>query len=318
MVLDRSYIKFNLACSTTGNLSQAGGSAVFNSIVDNIGGSVLPISRNVHIKENIKLQSATSERKAVDKFCQSSSFDGTGLGVTSATSLTVCMPFISSFETDKVIPLAVLNGWDLSYTLNPAGSVVSVGEYTVSNFEIVAALLTPEQQYLNQLAQGLNNGSTLKIPVTMTNSITSPVTSAQSQNILVNCGYYSSINSVTFVHKESALVNSEKISSWYLMCDSNRYPKNKSVLGPVESVYQTLAGYATDISTISIPHTSQTFNQYTFKTNSEFSSGIPTANGLVELILDFSSTPTGTIETLINYDGYLEISRNSVTLFTDV
>jgi hypothetical protein len=102
------------------------------------------------------------------------------------------------------------------------------------------------------------------------------------------------------------------------MCDSNRYPKNKSVVGAAESIYQTLAGYATDISTISIPHSSQTFNQYTFKTNSEFSSGIPTANGLVELVLDFSSTPTGTIETLISYDAYLEISRNSVALFTDV
>jgi hypothetical protein len=75
------------------------------------------------------------------------------------------MPFMSSFETDKVIPLAVLNGWDQTITLNPASSVVSAGTYTVSNFEIVAAMLTPTQQYLQELASGLNSGSTLKIPI---------------------------------------------------------------------------------------------------------------------------------------------------------
>jgi hypothetical protein len=126
------------------------------------------------------------------------------------------------------------------------------------------------------------------------------------------------MNSVTFVHKESALANSSKVSSFYIMADRFRYPKNKSISGAVESVYQTLAGYATDITSISVPDSTQKFNQYSFKTNGEFSSGIPTANGLVELVLDFSSTPTGTVETLISYDAYLEIGRNSVILHTDV
>ena len=317
--LDRSYCKFTLSTSATGTLSVNGGTAVINSIVDNFGGAVLPIARNVHIKQGVKLQSGTSERKAIDTYAQSCTFgSGTGLAVTAATSLTICMPFMSSFETDKVIPLAVLNGWEQTVTLNPASAVVSAGTYTVSNFEVVAAMLTPSQLYLEQIAQGLNNGSTLKIPIQLSNSITSPVSSALSQNILVNCGYYSSMNSVTFVHKESALANSSKVSSWYLMCDSNRYPKNKTIAGAVESVYQTLAGYATDITSISVPDSTQTFNQYSFKTNGEFSSGIATANGLVELVLDFSSTPTGTIETIINYDGYLEIGRNAVLLMTDV
>ena len=126
------------------------------------------------------------------------------------------------------------------------------------------------------------------------------------------------MNSVTFVHKESALANSIKVSSYYTMCDSNRYLKNKTIAGAVESVYQTLAGYATDISTISVPDSSQTFNQYSFKSNGEFSSGIATANGLVELVLDFSSTPTRTIETITTYDGYLEVGRNAVILHSDV
>ena len=286
---------------------------------DNLGGCVLPVKRNVHISNGIKLQSATSERKAIDTYAQSATFGAsTGLAVTAATSLTICMPFVSSFETDKVMPLAVLNGWEQSFTLNPATSVVSAGTYTVSNFEIVACLLTPSQMYLNELGNGLNNGSTLKIPVQVTNSITSPVTSALSQNILVNCGYYASVNSVSFVHKESALANSEKISSWYMMLDSMRYPKNKQITGAVESIYQILSGYSTDLSHISVPHSTQTFNQFTFKSNGEFSSGIPTANGLIELVLDFSSTPTGTVETIITYDGYLEVSRNSVIFRSDV
>ena len=322
MVLDRSYIKFNLVCSVTGgNLNVNGGSACINSVVDSVGGCVLPISRNVHIKQGIKLQTGTSERRAIDTLCSSAKFDSdTGLAqpTPANTGLTMCIPFISSFETEKVVPLAVLNGWDLTYTLNPANVVTSTGTYTVSNFEIVAALLTPQAQYLNQVATGLNSGSTLKIPIQLTNSVTSGLTTALSQNILVNCGYFSSLNAVTFVHKESPLVNASKVSGYHIMVDSNRYPKNKSVVGREESVYQTLAGYATDISTINPPHTNQQFHQYTFKTNSEFSSGVATANGLVELVLDFASEPSGTMETLISYDAYLEIGRNSVVLYTDV
>ena len=93
MVLHRSYIKFNLACSTTGSLSVNGGSAVVNQITDNIGGCVLPVRRNVHIQNGIKLQSGTSERKTIGTYAQSSTFGAsTGLAVTAATNLTVCIP----------------------------------------------------------------------------------------------------------------------------------------------------------------------------------------------------------------------------------
>ena len=102
------------------------------------------------------------------------------------------------------------------------------------------------------------------------------------------------------------------------MLDSMRYPKNKQITGAAESIYQILSGYSTDLSHIRVPHSAQTFNQFTFKSNGEWSSGVPTANGIVELIVDFSSTPTGTIETIICYDAYLEISRNSVIFRSDV
>ena len=319
MVLDRSYIKFTLSTSATGTLSVNGGSSVINSISDNFGGCVLPQQRNFHIKQGVKLQSGTSNRKAIDTYCQSSTFaSATGVATSDSTVFTICMPFVSSFETDKVIPLAVLNGWGITFNTNPAASVVSAGTYTITGFEVVACMIQPTQLYLEQIAQGLNNGSTLKIPIQLSNSITSQVTSALTQNILVNCGYLSSMNQVTFVAKESALANSSKVSSWYVMVDSKRYPVNKEVAGAVESVYQTLAGYNTDNSFISLPHSTQTFNQYTFKSNGSFSSGISTANGMVELVLSFSSTPTGTIETIISYDAYLEIGRNAVILHTDV
>ena len=176
MVLDRSYIKFTLTPSATGTLNVNGGSSVINQITDNIGGCVLPVKRNVHISNGIKLQSSTSERKSIDTYCQKAVFtSGTGYALTAATAETICIPFMSSFETDKIIPLAVLNSWEQSFTLNPASTVVSTGVYTVSNFEIVACLLTPSQMYLNELGNGLNSGSTLKIGVKVTNSITSPV-----------------------------------------------------------------------------------------------------------------------------------------------
>lgn len=111
MVPDRSYIKFTLATSATGTLNVIGGTFVINFIVDNVGGAVLPIARNVHIRQGVKLNTGTSERKAIDTFCSSAVFtSSTGIATTSSTTFTICIPFISSFETTKVIPLAVLNG----------------------------------------------------------------------------------------------------------------------------------------------------------------------------------------------------------------
>ena len=321
LVPSRSYMKFNLLASTTGTLSVGGGSSCINSIVDSLSGSVLPIARNFHIKENIQLQTGTLERKAVDTFCQSSTFgSGTGLAVTSATNLSICIPFKASFDTDKVIPLALLNGWQQTYTLNSADKVLSAGTYTVRDFEIVACMLTPDENYMRELAQAMNAGQTLKIPIELYNNVTVPTTTALTQSILVNCGFYSSMNNVAFVHKESALANSTKVSDFFLLLDSQRFPKNKNIAGTVESFYQTLCGYSTELSSLSVPHTSQGFSYYSFKTNGDFSSGIPTANGFVSIEVSFNDAPSAgsVLETFITYDGILEVSRNGAVLHTDI
>lgn len=113
----------------------------------------------------------------------------------------------------------------------------------------------------------------------------------------------------------------EDLQSFFINLDGQRYPMNKAVSTGVEAFYQTLAGYNTGISTLSVPDANQSFQHYSFKTNSEFSSGVPTANGVVELALDFTgSTPVAgsTIETIISYDALLVVSQNSCSLIVDV
>lgn len=317
-VPERSYIKFNLRTTAIGNLSVNGAYQVIQNITDNIGGSVI-LARNVHHRNGVKLQTATSEKKAIDTFAAGCIFtSGTGLAVTASTDLVVCIPFQSAIDTSKIIPLSVINGYEISYALNPAANVVSAGTYDVRNFEIIACLLTPNQKYLEELSRGLMSGSSMKIPVELSTSTTISVSSALVQNLIVNTGYLGSLNTLTFVHKESALANAAKVSSYFVLLDSQRYPRNKEIVGLAEQYYQALAGYSTHISTLSVPDTTQTFNHYSWKSNEEFASGVPCANGALELALTFSSTPTGFVEVITSYDAYLDISRNAVTLITDV
>ena len=109
------------------------------------------------------------------------------------------------------------------------------------------------------------------------------------------------------------------ISNWFLSMDSARYPKNFSIKKGAESIYQLLLGYNTRLNSISLPNANSQFLQYTFKSNPEFASGIPSKNGSLELSLSFgSATPPAIVATIIEYDAMLMISQNSALLLTDV
>ena len=318
-------MKFTLTTSAIGTLNPLGGVAVFNSVQDQVSGLQLPVSRNFHIQKGVQLTTDCSERKTVTASCEQFTGTGTGVATTAAGSFTICMPLVTSLDTSKIIPLALFNaGHQLFYTLNPAATVVSAGTYTVSNLEIVAALVTPNQQYLEEISRGLQSGGSLKIPLQLYKSVTSTLAASNSKNIQINTGYLGSMNTVTLVEKTAALgvmKNGADLQSFFINLDGQRYPMNKAVSTGVEAFYQTLAGYNTGISTLSVPDANQSFQHYSFKTNSEFSSGVPTANGVVELALDFTgSTPVAgsTIETIISYDALLVVSQNSCSLIVDV
>jgi len=323
LCLDRSYIKFRVTFDTTGTVNPQGLSAVFNSCQDTVSGMQMPIARNWHIKNKITLVTDSKERQSISNLTEGfTTGTATGGACTAATYVDVVMPVPTTLATsDKYLPLAFMNaGLQFSWQLNAANQVVSVGSYIITNFEVVACLITPPNSYLEEIAKGLAGGSALKIPLTLTKSITAqPSAGVTSQVITLQTGYLGSINSVTLVEKAavSPMVNQDGISSFFISLDGSRYPRNKSVTGASESIYQILAGYSTSLASITLPDAFSRFKQYSFKSNGQFSSGAVSANGTLELNIEFTTVPS-TIEAIISYDSLLLMSQNSALLVNDV
>ena len=321
--LERSYMKFRLTTSAIGTLNPQGLSSIFNSVQDTVSGLSLPVARNFHIQNQIKLITDASERKTITGVCEQYREGITGSATTAGGSFTVCLPIPTSFETDKLLPLPVMNaGWQAVYALNNANVVVSAGTYTVSDFEVVCCMIQPSAEYLQEVSKGLQGGGALKIPVSLYRSITSTLSANSSQNLILQTGYLSSINTITLVQKTVALGlvrNGADLVSYFVNLDGQRYPSNKSIIGREENIYQTLAAYNTSISTLSAPDVAQPFQQFSFKTNRDFGSGVPTSNGVIEIALELTGVVAGsTMETIVSYDALLLVSANSCSLITDV
>jgi hypothetical protein len=181
LVLDRSYVKFTLTTSAVGTLNPFGASACFNSVQDQVSGLSIPVSRNWNMQRSVQLSTDCSERKTVTASCEQFTGTGTGVATSVSGSFTICMPLPTSVVTDKLWPLALYNaGHIITYGLSNAATVVSAGTYTISNFEVVAALITPEPSYLEELSKGVAGGASLKIPVQLYKSITSTLSSSNN------------------------------------------------------------------------------------------------------------------------------------------
>jgi len=323
LVLDRSYLKFNIQLDTAGTLSPQGVSAIFSSISDTVSGMQLPIQRNANITAKVALSTDSNERKALTGVCELyTQGSATGQANTIAQVFTVTMPVPTSLSSsEKYIPLCFMNaGHQVSYQLAPASQVCSLGSYQITNVELVACMVQPPNSYLEEVARGLAAGNSLKLPLNLTKSITvQPSAGITSQVINLQVGYLGSINSITLVEKNAGapMINQDGISSFFTTVDGARFPRNKSVASTSESLYQILAGYSTKLSSISLPDIYSRFKQYTWKSNGMFSSGVPSANGTIEISLEFSSVPS-TLECIINYDAMLLISANSSLLVTDI
>ena len=145
---------------------------------------VLPLNCNWDVKQKIKLASDTNERKSIISAAEFYS-DTIGVSSTAGQQFNVVMPIPTSLDsTSKYLPLDFINaGISMSYQLNPANRVLSAGSYSISNFSVVCALITPSNEFLSKIARGLQNNSSMKIPLTLSKSF-SPKTSTDSEQVL--------------------------------------------------------------------------------------------------------------------------------------
>jgi hypothetical protein len=337
--LDRSYIKFTITETgtvTTGSaLVSAGSSAIFSMVQDTVSGLALPIAKNWNVSNAMRLATDTSSRQTITTRCE---YYGAS-AATFGTSRTSCMPIPTTLATtSKIIPLAIFaGGHTINYTLAPYLTVYNSANagnsYAITNMEIVCAMIKPEDRYLSELSSALQRGGSLKIPLELTKNLTSPLSTATTQSIRLGTGFLGSVNSIMCTYRPKANVNVvsvdsmkstlAKVSDFYLTVNSQRYPRNSAVgVNNPEYIYQLLAGFNTSTSVLSVPAAQATADilKYSFKTNSEFSSGIALNDGQVGVELNFSSAPVQDdfFDSFINYDALLVIGASDVQLQLNV
>ncbi|KAJ3308316.1 hypothetical protein HDV04_001382 [Boothiomyces sp. JEL0838] len=346
--LQRSYLKFQLTVTlpsgvTLPVLSPFGASAAFKSIQEQWGGLALNTFDNWNIVNSIRNLTSTKERQDIANICEGFAAYNTvttygtptpqvGPTLTAGAADTYCIPIPTGVDTDQLIPIAALNsGIQYIYNFAPDAEVFSgtggQPTYTISNLEFVACLVTPPASYLSQLSEGLNKGADLKVTCSMYKVFNASLTAGMTpQNILVNTGFYDSVNTLTVVTKNTSTPNVMKsnVIDFYVSVDSKRYPRNKligGVSGDPELIYQQLASTNTVYSSMSISASNYQFQHLSFKSSQDPFTGIPTKNGAFECVFDYNagSLPAaGDVSTFIfNFDAVLHVSQNGVALQLD-
>jgi len=349
MILDRSYIKFDITeTGTTGtSLSCMGSSAIFKTVSDNLSGLQLPQLSDWNVLNSVNLSTDTAERKSVTTRCEATgtyAAPGTALAATTINvARSVVMPIPTTLSSiSQVFPLALLSGgYRIDYQLEDYLKVFVgyVGNsYTITNFEIVGCMLKAPDAYLKEVSQGLAAGNSLKIPLQLTKNFTNLLSIATEQSINLSPGYLSSMNSLTNVYRTTATVNAAstdsfkstvaKVKNFYMNVDSARYPRNKPINiknsagnEDPEFIYQLLASQNTSVALIEAPKAAiSDVLHFSWKSNSSFNSGIPLNNGKISLEMQFSAAPAvnDILCSFIDYDCYLTISLSDVTLVTSL
>jgi hypothetical protein len=349
VILDRSYMKFTLeetggiaANATTGTiLSSMGAQACISQVQDTVSGLQLPLIKNYNLQQALKLNTDTSERKAITAITEK--FGGAQAGANNKFQATKCViPVPTALQSaGKVIPLSVLNGGhNISILLEQGNRVFTnqaVGNsYKITDIEIVCCMLKPDEKYLQELAGAMSRGGSLKIPLQLTKNISATLAGSATQTVRIQSGYLSSLNSITNVirkasdigtgvvgtAKDTFKTNTNELASYYFMINSQRYPKNKSIhcATDPENLYQLLAGFNTSYSHLSPFASDTTFCYYAFESNGQFSSGIPLNDGHINIEATFGTTPTAgdVLDCFLEYDSLLVIDQNTVNLIIEV
>lgn len=347
VILERSYMKFSLvetgavaAIAAGTSLTSMGGSAIISQVQDTVSGLQLPLLKNYNLQQSLKLNTDSSERKAITAITEQYQVPG-NTATLRYTKKMFCIPVPTSLDSaNKIIPLAVLNGgWNISLLLENHNRVFTNGavgnSYEVADLEIVCCMLKPDEKYLQELASAMSRQGSLKIPLQLTKNITSTLANSTTQSVRVQSGYLSSLNSITNVIRRAAdvgtgnatlakdtfLTSTSTLSNYYYMINSQRYPKNKAIqCDDPENLYHLLAGFNTKYSQMNPFTTTQNFNHFSFQSNGAFSSGIPLNDGNINIETTFTSAPANgdLFDCFMEYDAVLVIDQSSVNLIIDV
>lgn len=346
VILDRSYIKFSYtetgSVTTGSSISSAGASCFIKSVSDTISGLQLPVCDNWNVVNAVNLSNDTASRKSITTRCEyTGTYAAPGTAITTQTfgvARTAVMPIPTNLSSsNNVIPLAFFNGgWNVSYEfasyLTAYISANSGNSYTITNAEIVCCVVKPPDAYLQEVQKTLSSGNSLKIPLQLAKVYTNLLSVGTTQSIRIQPGYLSSLNSIINVYRPTADVNAVSKDSfksnitnfqeYYINVNSQRYPRNFPVKVATENkewLYQEMAGFNTSTSMLNASTIAVNDKLvYSWKSNSDFNSGISLNEGTVSVEILFSTAPTvnDILSTVVEFDCMLLVSQSNVSLLT--
>ncbi|KAJ3317565.1 hypothetical protein HDV06_001478 [Boothiomyces sp. JEL0866] len=321
---DRTYLKYTITPSVTGAtngnyLNPMGSTAIFASVTEQYAGTIMPVYNNWNVVNQIKNYTSDQSRKNIIAQCESFTDNTTGtLQIATSTNYISPLPLGTNWDGSQIPLLALNGGATISLTLDKASNVFTTGTYTVTNVELVCHLVTPSSDVLHQLDDGLRKGSQLKIPVKLYKSIPYALSGATTQDLLINTGYVSSLNSIACVTHDSSsgfFNNSNIVQDWYININGLRYPQNKNITAGIETIYQQLASQNTVYSKLN--YSVQPFQYFSWKSTGDFATGIPSNNSQLDVQFDYTGAPSGaTTYFIVGYDAIVSINLAGVNVNT--
>lgn len=277
----RSYIKLTwqetgipASGGVTSALSSSGATAFVNSVLDTVGGNVLPVYRYPNQYQSYENKTATYDRQCnlyqqsqtlLNPACcnfggtdnrqsttaGNSTLTGTANGAT-ARVFTSYIPVCSYLATStRSLPLCIINGgWEHRITLEQyayAFAQYNTGSsYEIQSAEFHAAMVKPSDMYLQDLKRELDLGSSMKIPVQFRKWYQVSLAASGTQSIKLQTSFLNSLDSILIDHKKQATAvpgkdnfygNSltQNISNFFTVISGVRYPRTFDVNSQTEA-----------------------------------------------------------------------------------
>lgn len=330
----KSIIEFDatFTADTAGcSVSTLGFGTVLKSVSEVIGGISLPTIKNLPVVLNSDYRTnSESSKNFLQKSCLYEA--GTsGAFTTGSHTVHVVLPMVGHLKTcSSPLPLPkIANGVELSFEVNTANKVFTTGavptDLTITNFQILADMLRPSDQYLLEFSKTLAGGGAIQLPIEIVQTDQFSITTSTNQAIKFNAGFRKSLNSIIFDIRSSDTFDGTSrigetgiLTQWYLSVGSDRYPRNTYVR-PARWESMVMATGLTrveeQLADFSVIPTTKGFCMFNWKSSMvSHYSGIPVENGVVELNLDFGSAPAGTeiCHAITSFDATLFLTDTAV------
>jgi hypothetical protein len=332
------------AGSTT--ISQAGGSAVIRNLTTSLGGVQIEKINNYNQYCSVQNKRTTAEHWNMLRDLEACS-SGSALTTNSAYSngryivhsLKNCIG-----QSNNYLPLSFIRGGmriqvDLDTVNNLVASLGTTTDYQVSDVQIIASVIIPDESYLKAFQASLESGRSASMQTLITQQYQTALNASTLQNVDILCGFVQSLKSITFTQRASTTMNSSSVDAfandtyndlkqYSINIGSNRYPLNSYIgstntdaSGAIDPTNLALlvghfkSGYASIDAKNAYTTTKDCVCMYGWG-NDGFGTGVQVADGKMSLTLEYNSAPTtgAQLDVFTQFDSVIEISASGIVV----